>query len=68
MAKYGVWIKEPRTADCPVCESDSMGVRRLEDDPGSELRRCVDNSDHEFTAPAYVTASLADSTRFDVRR
>ncbi|GAB2652377.1 hypothetical protein GCM10027169_16860 [Gordonia jinhuaensis] len=60
--EYGKWIREPRTADCPTCNSDSMGVRRL-DKEAIELRRCDEG--HEFEAQAYVTSSQSDATRFD---
>lgn len=62
--QIGDWIREPRTADCPQCASDSMPVRRINDE--LELRRCVDDRDHEFEAQAYEIVAHKDATRFDL--
>jgi hypothetical protein len=59
--EYGKWIKEPRTADCPVCGSDSMPVRQSPD-KSSEFRRCAEK--HEFeTTVTYVTCPPSEATR-----
>jgi len=59
LTKYGVWVQEPRTGDCPVCDSDSVGVRQSAD-RSSETRRCVDEG-HEFeTSATYLRTADPD--------
>lgn len=58
--KPGAWIREARTADCPQCHADSVGVRPCGD---SEIRQCEQG--HHFNAAAWRRAKTADATRFD---
>jgi hypothetical protein len=58
----GDCVKENRSSDCPICGSDSIGVRQLETGE-TELRRCDDG--HEFEAKAWVWSKPGDATRFD---
>jgi len=58
----GDWVKEIRSSDCPICKSDSVGVRRL-DGGDTELRRC--DEDHEFEAKAWQWSTPSEATRFD---
>ena len=59
----GDWIQESRIADCPICGSDSVGVRRI--DGETESRRCDEG--HEFEAQAWEVSKPSDATRFDVQ-
>lgn len=62
--QYGQWIREPRTADCPICSGDSTPVRQSSDQT-SEFRRCEDGHEFETTA-TYVRCKPSEATRWGV--